>query len=262
MSSEEVNDVFMWVGGGNYSRESFIKEAKRLGACKRVSSVPIGIVTGTSRVFLISDMSDEDRKKYKEERKNRDKERYRQWIAGGKIRGQKGVTHVAGEMPRGQPQIFAWYTIRGIVYVVRMADDELKNELAERGIEPYEYQAGGFGFEDERECGSLQIGGTYLLSEEGINKIKDLAESGMLEGQIHTISPPIPYTGKHFRGVNLIPHSDGERLLITIPEKPSTAKHSWSPNDDGTSTCSNCGLVVDARLIRKGGLPRCNGGNV
>lgn len=39
--------------------------------------------------------------------------------------------------------------------------------------------------------------------------------------------------------------------------KPRGSRHSW--NKEGKwATCTNCGLKVETRRIRKGGLPTCN----
>ncbi len=41
-----------------------------------------------------------------------------------------------------------------------------------------------------------------------------------------------------------------------MPELRSR-RHSWDREDEW-ATCSNCGLKVETRLIRKGGLPKCD----
>jgi hypothetical protein len=203
----KVSDFLVWVGGRSYSRESFIKEAKKMGVCRRVPFVPTGVVKGISRVFLISDMSDEDRKKYNDELSKRDKDRYQQQ----KLKtGQ--TTHVTGDMPRGRSMIFAYFIIRSIIYVVGPGVD-VDKELMERGIDVLEYQEGDFGFNDERGCGSLQIGGTYFLSEEDMEKIKDLAESSGLDGQIEVFKVALPYTGVRFRGVRSLLQERGDSIL-------------------------------------------------
>ena len=83
----------------------------------------------------------------------------------------------------------------------------------ERGIDVLEYQEGDFGFNDERGCGSLQIGGTYFLSEEDMEKIKDLAESSGLDGQIEVFRAALPYTGVRFRGVRSLLQERGDSIL-------------------------------------------------
>lgn len=212
--SEEISDIVVWVGGVHYSRESFLKEARRMGACRRVARVPRGFKKGVSRVILISDMSTKDREKYKEERKRRDAKRYRLWKeAGGERPANKYGISVSGEMPRGLPQVFAWYIVRGVTYVVSMPDEKIHKELEERGIDAYEYTDGKFGFCDERGCGSLDIGGTYLLSEEDMVKCKDLAESELLHGRINVVSPAISYEGARFRGVKTITRTEGSKLI-------------------------------------------------
>jgi hypothetical protein len=50
----DVKDLVMWVGAKPYPTwRSFADEAKARGVCKRVRSVPKGITSGQSRVFLI-----------------------------------------------------------------------------------------------------------------------------------------------------------------------------------------------------------------
>lgn len=212
--TEEISDIVVWVGGAYYSRESFLKEARKMGACRRVARVPKGLKKGVSRIILISDMSVKDREKYAEERKRRDAKRYRLWKDAGGARpaSQYGIS-VVGEMPRGKPQVFAWYIVRGITYVVSMPDEQIRKELEERGIDAYEYVGGKFGFNDERGCGSLDIGGTYLLSEEDLEKCKDLAESGLLSGRINLITPPVIYEGARFRGTKTISRTEGDKLV-------------------------------------------------
>jgi len=212
--SEQVKDFLAWVGGASYSRESFIDEARRMGVCRRVPFVPTGIVKGVSRVFLVSDMSAEDRKRYKAELKRRDAIRYQQGkeqVARG-VPPEEATSHVVGPMPRGAPLIFAWFTIRNISYVVGPGVD-IPKRLKELGVTEYEYIEGEFGFNDERECGSLMIGGTYLLSEESLERCKALASSSTLEGRIRQLTPAYPYAGKRFRGIKAFPRKLGDRLV-------------------------------------------------
>lgn len=206
--SEQVKDFLVWVGGASYSRESLISEARRMGVCRRIPFVPEGLVRGVSRIFLISDMSDEDRKRYKEEIKRRDAVRYKQWKESGYT---NDPTHVTGQMPRGTPTIFAYFVVRNVTYVVAPGVNITKR-LKELGITEYEYAEGGFGFNDERECGSLVIGGVYLLSEEDMERVKHLTESGTLEGRIETLTAPYPYGDKRFRGIKAISTKMGDML--------------------------------------------------
>jgi len=208
--SKQVQDFLVWVGGASYSRESYIKEAKHMGACRRVPFVPEGLVRGDSRVFLVSDITERDRKRYKDELKRRDKIRYKQWKESG---FEKGYTsHVAGPMPRGTPLIFAWFVVRNITYIVGPGVN-LPKRLEELGVSEYECIEGAFGFNDERECGSLEIGGTYLLSEESMEKISNLASSSVLDGGIEILSPAYPYSGRRFRGIKAFSRVLGNRLV-------------------------------------------------
>jgi hypothetical protein len=251
-SKAEPMDYIMWVGGGAYSRDSFEEEAKQMGACRRIRFIPNNLVVGKSRIFLVSDMSREDKKEYEEEVKRRDRNRYHMWIE--KVR-EDAVEHnliedgveisykeakelhmelrekfdvwsrvsITKPLPRGEPVVFAFFIVRGISYIVGPGVD-LDEELKKRGVTEYEYHEGEFGFNDERGCGSLKIGGTYLLSEEDMEKVKDLAESGKTEGSIVILDKEIPYKGKRSRAMKAIPQAMGNRLIsmgITVLEEES-----------------------------------------
>jgi len=171
-------DYLMWVGRSYYTIESFIQEARKMGVCKRVPMLPRGVVPGKSRVFLVHDTSEAEKKQKK----------------------------------RGVPRVFAYFVVKGIAYIVKKGVD-LPKEFEKRGVKAYEYKPGAFGFNDERGCGSLQIGGVYLLSEEDLEKCRDLAESGLLKGNIQVLNPPIEVPGlNRFRGYRCI---DGDELLKT-----------------------------------------------
>lgn len=173
-------DFLQWVGGSYYTINSFIAEAKKMGVCKRVPMLPRGVVVGKSRVFLAHDQNALEQKV--------------------KI--------------RGSGRIFAYFIVRGISYVVKQGTN-IPEALKERGITEFEYVEGGFGSQDERGCGSLNIGGTYLLGEEDMKKCADLAKSGTVEGRIHVLNPPIEVGLKRFRGFKCI---DGDSLLAGEPE--------------------------------------------
>lgn len=275
----QASDYCIWIGGHPYPREKFIEEALRMGVCRRISNVPANLVKGVSRVFLISDITVKEKKIYEDEMRRRDRARYRR---EGEVDWQKKFAKkfeklygrpptekeiikeggpLTGPMPRGIPVIFGWFIVHGIVYVTtKLTDEEIRQELKERGIEDYDYVEKGFGFSDERLCGSLEIGGTYLLSEEDMKKVKDLTESGLLEGQIEIIDSLIEYDGKRFRGVRSVSRVQGD-IWLGLQKTLVSKKHSWSKNDDETSTCRNCDRTVETRKIRKGGLPKCGGSN-
>ena len=175
-------DLIMFVARSFYSPESFVEEARRIGACKRVPMVPRGVTKDVTRVFLAHEDA---------------------------IHGQNPDVDVWS-----QAGIFAWFTVRGISYVVGPEVD-IEEALKERGVEEYQYVEGGFGSGDERGCGSIDVGGTYLLSEEDMEKCRDLAKSGKLEGRIEVIEPPIPVTLKRFRGFKAV---SGDAILADEPE--------------------------------------------
>jgi len=174
-------DILMFVGRGFYSPESFIDEAQRMGVCKRVPMVPRGVVKGVTRVFLAYEY---------------------------------GVLDLSNVELVTRSMIFAWFTVRGISYIVGPEVD-IEKALEERGVDQYEYAEGGFGFADERGCGSIDVGGTYLLSEEGMEKCRDLAKSGKLEGHIEVIEPLVSTGLKRFRGFKAV---SGEAILAGEPE--------------------------------------------
>ena len=216
VKQEQIDDYLMWVGGGiykGYSQESFLEEARKMGVGKRIPFIPKNLKIGVSRVFLVSDMTEEDRERYREEGSRRESIRYRQWKEKIKTGSKDTSNSVTGLMPRGIPVVFAYFVVKGVSYIVKPGTD-LPEELAKRGVTSYEYVEGGFGSQDERGCGSLMIGGTYLLSEEDLEKVKDLAESGNVEGgNIIEILPPVRYLGKRFRGLKSLPHSQGNDFL-------------------------------------------------
>ena len=192
----EVQHYLIWVGGGYYSLEQFLDEAKRMGISRRISRVPRGLKIGESRVYLISDMTEADKAKNKEIIKRNKALRHRWSQEHGNSKGFQG-----GEpLSHSVPNIFAYFIVRGISYIVGPGTD-IPEKLKELGVKKYEYIPGGYGFNDERGCGSLVIGGTYLLSEEDFEKCRELADSALLEGRVIILDPPIPYTGKHFRGL-------------------------------------------------------------
>ena len=46
-------DILMWVGSSYYKLEDFIEEARRIGCCKRIPKLPLGVIPGITRVFLL-----------------------------------------------------------------------------------------------------------------------------------------------------------------------------------------------------------------
>ncbi len=176
-------DLIMHVGRGFYTPEGFIEEARRMGACKRVPMVPRGVIKDVTRVFLAHENA------------------------------------IHGQNPDGdvwsQTGIFAWFTVRGISYVVDAGVD-IKEALKERGVTEWQLYEDDFGSANERGCGNLEVGGTYLLSEEDIEKCRDLAHSSKLEGRIEVIEPPIPTGLKRFRGFRAV---SGDFILAGEPEE-------------------------------------------
>lgn len=197
----EPTNFIQWVGGAYYSIESYIKEAKKIGASRRVNRLPNNVVKGKSRIFLISDMQTEElRNKYREEYNRRLREAY---VPKSKA-GDKRYNSIKKpeSMPRGEPMIFGYFTINSIVYITPPGTN-VPEELKKRGVEAYDFQEGAFGYNDERGCGSLKVGGVYFISEDSMDKIKELAQSTVLESNnIHILTTPIPVRGMvRFRGI-------------------------------------------------------------
>lgn len=187
----------MWVGGLFYSRESYTKEALKMGASKKIAYVPHGLEIGKTKIYLISDMTEVERKEYKSELKRRGK------VARDRAAqdNSKPTRTGFGPLPRGKPYIFAYFVVNSVSYIVSPGMD-MPEELKKRKVKSYTLVEGEFGTNDERECGSLKLGGTYLLSEEDMTKVKDLASSANVgSSNVHVLENPIPYSGKRFTGM-------------------------------------------------------------
>ena len=114
------------------------------------------------------------------------------------------------------PGIFAYYVVEGIVLVIKPGTDVSK-ELKDRGVEDWEYVEGGFGSQVERKCGNLATGGTYLISEENMKAVQDLAESASTTGQIIVLDEPLPLIDtKLIRGYKYV---DGSLILTEGTEE-------------------------------------------
>ena len=194
-TGEEVQHYVHWVGGKFHSRESFIDEWRRLGVSIRVGRLPEDLSVGKSRIYLVSDLSLEERQKYLTEQRRKKRERRKARKEG------RTVSFKDSPVLRGKSEIFAWFVIKSVVFIVG-PDKDVPEELKKRGVKVWEYKDGEFGFNDERACGSLVIGGTYILSEEDMEKVKDLADDTQLESQnIHLLDPTVPWKGGRFRGL-------------------------------------------------------------
>ena len=117
--------------------------------------------------------------------------------------------------------VFAYYVVRGLAYVTR-PDVDLDEELARRGVKPVRVEQARL--IPRRGCGYLQVGGFYLLSEEDMERVADLAASSMLEGRITLIRPPVPYHGGAFRGIRYV---HGNRILARRPEHTWFVSEAW-----------------------------------
>jgi hypothetical protein len=189
----------MWIGNQHYSRDSYITEAKKFGASKKVGYIPHGLTVGQSKIYLISDMTEEDRKKYFEELKNRHSKAYFKAKENGKPKSLKGF----GPLPRGQAVIFGCFTVNAIIFTV--PENFIWTEDPKKGVEYseiYRLMEGEFGLNDERGCGSLKPYSLYLISERSIDEIIQLYNNPeRFSENVVIFDKPLPYMGKHFRGV-------------------------------------------------------------
>lgn len=122
------------------------------------------------------------------------------------------------EEEKGKPEVFAYFTIKSIGYVVKKGVN-VPEELEKRGVKPISVNSGAT--LPIRGCGQIVIGAIYVLSEEDFEKVKDLADSSNLSGSIMVLKPPVPWRGNHFRGFKYI---DGDELLRGVTVKPVERK--------------------------------------
>ena len=182
----------MWIGNLYYSRDSYLKEAKKMGASKKVAYIPHNLVVGETKIYIISDMTEKEREDYYAELKNRHNMAYKL----AKERGGKKTLKGFGPMPRGQPFVFGYFQVNG---VVQTSPYKLPNN---QNIEKYDLVDGEFGTMEERGCGSLKQNSLYLISETSIKKIIELYNSPTLESEnVILFDKPLPYFGKRFRGI-------------------------------------------------------------
>jgi hypothetical protein len=192
-------DYLMWIGNQHYSKESYIKEATKFGASKKVGYIPHGLEVGKSKIYLISDMTEQERVAYFEELKKRHSMAYFRAKEDGKPKSLKGY----GVLPRGQANIFGFFTVNAVIFAV--PEDFVNFKDATKGIsytEMYTLKEGEFGTNEERGCGSLKPYSLYLISEHSMVDIIKLHNSPDLKSENVTIfDKPLPFMGRHFRGV-------------------------------------------------------------
>ena len=177
-------DILMWVGGRYYTIESFIEEARRLGCCRRVPNIPKECVLGVSRVFLVHDISERDASDQLKIRKV-------------KRRGEKFTRTFRVRGKRPTPRVFGYFTISGITFVSDGKMD-ISEELKKAGVKVYDYD--NTGFAEQRGCGFVKVGGTYIVDEVQLGRLENLKIKDIRGGFI-PINPPIYVPGlKRFRG--------------------------------------------------------------
>ena len=132
----------------------------------------------------------------------------------------------------GQNVYFGYYTIKSIGYVVGPGVD-IPKELEDRGVKPI--SVSGPTAMPVRGCGQLVFGALYLLSEEDLEKVKDLADKSDIEGSgMALIKPPVVYYGKRFRGYRYINGDDIIGVAEEIIPVPATGGkvQRYRPLDD------------------------------
>ncbi len=132
----------------------------------------------------------------------------------------------------GQNVYFGYYTINSIGYVVGPGVD-MPKELEERGVVPI--SVSGPSAMPVRGCGQLVFGAMYLLSEDDLEKVKDLADKSDIEGSgMVLIKPPVEYFGRRFRGFRYINGDDiigVARELVPVPATGGKVQR-YRPLDD------------------------------
>jgi len=202
-------DAMMWVGEKYYTIESFLKEAYRYGACKRFGAkkgIPLDLGVEKSRIFLVHDVREEDKKNLHEWRKAK-----RRWK---RAKENAETANELFEEPEPQkpeliPKVFGYFTMHILVVGAKKAQ-----ELVEQG-EIQVISASTASTFQKRGCGSLRLGGCYFVSSEDMEKIQ--AHADMAKGDIELIDPPISYPGfKRFRGFKYVL---GDRILAGYPSQ-------------------------------------------
>lgn len=163
---ERPLDILIWVSDKQYTIESYIEEARRLGACRKFGGrLPVDIEVGESRVFLAYPYKDPNTKKAKKDRLN--------------------------------GQVFAYFTIKGILVVgnahlLREVDESIIQRVEPQEVEEWQ----------ERGCGYLRVGGTYFVSEEDMRRLQRNAEGYL--GSIVPLEEPLPFKKPRWRGFKYV----------------------------------------------------------
>jgi len=207
-----VNDLLMWIGADNYSRESFVEEANKMGVCKRICGYPNNIILGISRVFFISDTVKEIREKRPDEVKRRDHLRY---VMSKELRPKKTGIYpkVTGDWEKGVPTIFGYCVIGGVVYVP-VVDRPVPIRYKDRILDIYDYVVGAYGFNNERHAGSLEQGALYIISERSIKDMEKLNKNMNPLSSFYSMVKRPQYNKPHFRGFRYISHEVGDKLIV------------------------------------------------
>lgn len=164
------SDYLMWVGTKNYPTvASFVEEASRMGACKRVPGVPADLKIGVTRVFLAHD---EGESPTKEERAT-------------------GV--------RSKGSIFGFFPVMAIRLVLDDPEKIAQYQEKLKGLELQVLSTDAARAEPERGCGYLVAGAVYLVSvigSQSMDQVWEMAEplagATEVQGGIITFRNPIP----------------------------------------------------------------------
>lgn len=211
-----------WVGGKFWSIESFLQEVSRIGISVRIGTLPTEMEFGVSKVYLVGDLSEEERKSYLADRQQRKRSR--------RAARRKGLTYTPPTEPpkRGVPSIFGYFVVQAGVYVTNEEHPHPPPSMQSRGVQEYAYNPEAFGFQDERECGSLQPGGLYLITSETMRQmtlpltneqVQSLAISGDVVPLANNIA--LPQTLR-FRGIKAV-DEQMQTLIDSATGQPTAA---------------------------------------
>lgn len=210
-----AKDYITWIGARYYTASTFIAEAKTLGICRRVPFIPRGLKFGRSRIFFVTDLVGEAEKYARPVEHKKEAlytKKYRSFRVNRKKLAESGVQLI--------PHVIGYGVVTGILVV---GSHSMYEKLAERGINAIYLSSAMIRYTPIRGCGTLKIGGTYLVDAQ---TLQSLVDSGALKREDVTglelhpstfveLNPPIPAPGlPRWRGLRPV---YGEAILQRRP---------------------------------------------
>jgi len=176
---EKAKDIAIFIGSGFYPTiEYFLKEAKKMGACRRINKLPDDIVPGKSKIWLIHDKGHNDSSSNIDDRDMR--------------KDSKGL-------------IFGFYLLRRIEVI--FDDPAQKKAFYEKikrdDVRLSELWKNQIMNEGRRGCGVRHSGGFYLvndITDDGLQIAKEFNAHFTLVGNFVKLNEAISYDGRRFRG--------------------------------------------------------------